>query len=112
MSQLISFVFYSLLYNSIIQDLTWEESKGKEDQQEEAALGEDPEKEEEKKTLSVRVTIIRKLIYHCYDHKSHAVFFLISPPLSSLLKPFYSASLLCSVSKSSRVAYGRSNKSG
>ena len=54
MSWLIWFVFYSLLYNSLIQDLTQEESKGKEDQQEEAALGED-HKEAEKNSLPVRV---------------------------------------------------------
>ena len=62
------FVFYSLLYNFLIQDLIWEESKGKEDQREEAALGEDPEKEVEKKSLSVRVTIIINAIYHLWEH--------------------------------------------
>ena len=48
-----------------------------------------------------------------YDHVSLAVsHFSETLPLSSLLKPLYSVSLLCSVSKLSCVAYGRSNKSG
>ena len=60
-------------------------------------LGEDPKKEAEKNSLSVRVTIIRNAIYHCNDHVSHAVFhFSLTPLLSSLLKPVYSVSLLCS----------------
>ena len=62
MSWLILFVFNLLLYNSLIQDSIREESKGKEGQWEEAALGEDPEKKTEKISLSVRVTIIRNLI--------------------------------------------------
>ena len=72
-------MFYPLLYNSFIQDLTQEESEGTEDQRGEAALGEDPKKEEEKKTLyNKKVNIL------LYDHMSLAVFFLILPPLSSL----------------------------
>ena len=74
MSQLISFVFYSLLYNSLIQDLTRKESKGKEDQWEEAALEEDPKRGGEELSLSVKVTMIRNAIYHCNDYISHAVF--------------------------------------
>ena len=73
MSRLILFVFYSLLYNSLIQDSIREESKGKEDQREEAALGEDPEKEAEKKSLSVIVSIIRNDNISLYDHMSLAV---------------------------------------
>ena len=55
-----------------------EESGGKEDQWEEAALEEDLKRR--RSLLSVRVTIIRNLIYHCYDHKSHTVFFLFLHP--------------------------------
>ena len=72
--------------NSFIQDLRREESEETEDQREEVALGEDAKKEEEKKTLSVRVTIIR-LIYHCMT-KCHLQCFLISPPFSSLWSLF------------------------
>ena len=66
-----------------------EESKGAEDQQEEAALGEDPKKEEEKKTLSVRVTIIRKLIYHCMT-TCHLQCFSYFSTLFFFIKPVFS----------------------
>ena len=76
MSWLISFVFYSLLYNSLIQESIWEESKGKEDQWEEAALGEDP-KEVEKNSLPVRVTImIRNEQYTIVMTTCHAMLFI------------------------------------
>ena len=62
-------------------------------------LEEDPEKEAERKTLSVRVTIIRNLIYHCYDHESLAVFFLFLHPCLLYLSHFslccYSAVSVC-----------------
>ena len=61
MSWLILFVFYSLLYNSPSSRTQYRGEWGKEDQREEAVLEEDL-KEEEKKSLSVRVTIIRNLI--------------------------------------------------
>ena len=50
-------------------------SEGEEDQQEEAAPEEDP-KEEEKNSLFVRVTIIRNVIYDCYDYVSLSAFIL------------------------------------
>ena len=58
---------------SLIQDSVREGSKGEEDQWEEAVPEEDP-KEEEVKSLFVRVTIIRNIIYHCYDYVSHSAF--------------------------------------
>ena len=96
---------------SFIQDLRREESKGTEDQRGEATLGEDPENQEEKKNSLCQSYYNKKGNILFYDHVSLAVFFLISPPLCSLLKPFFSTSLLCSISKLSRVACGRSNKS-
>ena len=100
-------MFYSLLYNSLIQDSVREGSEGKEDQREEAALGEDLEKEEGKKTLSVRVTIIRKLIYHCMT-TCHLQCFSYFSTLFFFMKPVFSASLFDSISVSGHVAYSSS----
>ena len=77
------------------------ESGGKEDQPEEAVLQEDPKKEAEKKSLSVRVTIIRNDNISLYDHVSLAVsHFSNSTPgfLLSLFTPCrYSAVLVSQV---------------
>ena len=73
---------------SLIQDSVQEGSKGKEDQWEEAALGEDPEKEAEKKSLSVRVTIIRNDNISLYDHVSLAVSHFSNSTLVFLLSLF------------------------
>ena len=68
-------------------------------------LGEDPKKEEEKKTLSVRVTIIRKLIYHCMT-TCHLQCISYFSTLFFFMKPVFSALLFYSVSESGHVAYG------
>ena len=112
MSRLILFVFYSLLYNFLIQDSVWEGSEGEEDQQEEAVPEEDP-KEEEKNSLSVRVTIIRNAIYHCYYYVSHSAFILFISTLVTWLNTCFSCIVtIVALSKSSHVAYGRSSKWG
>ena len=81
MSWLILFVFYSLLYNSLIQDLIREESKGKEEQQEEAVLEEDQNRR--RSLLSVRVTIIRNVIYHCMTKRHLQCLIYLTPLLAS-----------------------------
>ena len=58
-----------------MQDSVREGSEWEEDKREEAAPGEDP-KEEEKNSLFLRVTIIRNVIYHCYDYMSHSALIL------------------------------------
>ena len=68
-------ILFTTIQFSLIQDSVREGSEGEEDQWEEAAPVEDP-KEEEKNSLSVRVTIIRNAIYHCYDYMSHSAFIL------------------------------------
>ena len=50
-------VIFTPVQFSLIQDSVWEGSEGEEDQQEEAALGKDPE-EAEMNSLPVRVTIM------------------------------------------------------
>ena len=76
-------------------------------------LGEDPKKEVEKNSLSVRVTIIRNTIYHCYDYVSHSTFILfISTLVFSLNACFSRVITIVALSKLSHVAYGRSSKCG
>ena len=72
-----------------------EGSKGEEDQQEEAVLGED-HKEAENNSLPVRVTQNEQYIFVMSMCHMQGFSFPLSPLLSSLLKPVYSASLLCS----------------
>ncbi len=88
-------VLFTPVQFSLIQDSVQEESEGEEDQWEEAVLGENY-KEVEKNSLPVRVTRNEQYILVMTMCNMQGFSFPLSPLMSSLLKPVYCMSLLCS----------------